>query len=227
MAIMPEKRPKKQRLNKARRRAAPASEAAVEARQVLVAATIDLMREKADVDLSVAEIGARAGMNSAMIGYYFESKTDLFGQVSAECLSGATRDVIALRDASLPNEEKLRKFVIIVMALFYQFPFMERLFHYLLIKGREDLAHGFANQEFVNISTDFLSNLIEEGNSQGVFSSVHSMVLYFHIINSSARIFSSKMTFQRILGVERVDQPFFDFLADHSAELILNGVKAR
>jgi AcrR family transcriptional regulator len=84
------------------RRAAPASPGREEhsAREKFLTASLDLFAERNFASVTIKDIAKALNVNTALIYYYFDSKTDLFRATIEYAVAGAFENVRALDDRS-------------------------------------------------------------------------------------------------------------------------------
>ena len=92
---------RKKRGGRTVRRAAPASPSRDErsAREKFLAASLDLFAERNFASVTIKDIAKALNVNTALIYYYFDSKTDLFRATIEYAVAGAFENVRALETA--------------------------------------------------------------------------------------------------------------------------------
>jgi len=79
--------------------------------QKIFDAATELFLEKGVDRTSVREIANKAGINLALMNYYFRSKENLFDAIFTMLVKKNTRKLIKILDSDLGLEEKIRKYV--------------------------------------------------------------------------------------------------------------------
>lgn len=79
--------------------------------QKIFDAATELFLEKGVDRTSVREIANKAGINLALMNYYFRSKENLFDAIFTMLVKKNTRNLIKILDSDLGLEEKIRKYV--------------------------------------------------------------------------------------------------------------------
>jgi len=79
--------------------------------QKIIDAATELFLEKGVDRTSVREIATKAGINLALMNYYFRSKENLFDAIFSMLVKKNTRPLVKILDSELPLEEKIVKYV--------------------------------------------------------------------------------------------------------------------
>lgn len=79
--------------------------------QKIFDAATELFLEKGVDRTSVREIANKAGINLALMNYYFRSKENLFDAIFSMLVKKNTRKMIKIMDSDLGLEEKIRSYV--------------------------------------------------------------------------------------------------------------------
>ncbi|MEE4177694.1 MAG: TetR family transcriptional regulator [Bacteroides sp.] len=79
--------------------------------QKIFEAATELFLEKGVDRTSVRDIANKAGINLALMNYYFRSKENLFDAIFSMLVKKNTRKMIKIMDSELELEEKIRKYV--------------------------------------------------------------------------------------------------------------------
>ena len=80
--------------------AAPRARQSVAPRDKFLAASLDLFAERNFASVTIKDIAKALNVNTALIYYYFDSKTDLFRATIEHAVAGAFENVRALDDRS-------------------------------------------------------------------------------------------------------------------------------
>jgi AcrR family transcriptional regulator len=79
--------------------------------ELVLRAAKEVFVEKGFEGSTMQEIANRAGVNKALVHYYFRNKEKLFEAVFTEMFSKIIPPLVALLESNLPIEEKIREFV--------------------------------------------------------------------------------------------------------------------
>ena len=142
------------------------------ARDKFLAAALDLFAERNFASVTIKDIARALGVNTALIYYYFDSKTDLFRATIEHAVARAFENVRTLNDQSADPptvlaawiENHLKKYAEIHRFVKIALDF--RSAH----EGNADIANSI--EHFYNEERKLLSKIIRQGIKQGLFSPV-------------------------------------------------------
>lgn len=154
-----------------------------ERRNLLLNAACEVFAEKGFDGARVDEIASRAGVNKALINYYFGSKTMLF-QAIMDDFSAAFME--RLQGAINPDDspiDQLRSYVKSIAMITNYHPHLPRILIFEAATGARHMerppTHG---PEAIGI----LATILERGHKAGVLRELNPVCCYFHIISSMA-----------------------------------------
>ncbi len=116
----------------------PAAE--IPARERLLVATGELMAERDTIDVSIADIAARANANVALVSYYFGGREGLLVSLAKRDANEVLGHLDKLMNSDLPPEEKMRKHIVDVVKTYFYRPYIYRLLHALLRNSSPTIA---------------------------------------------------------------------------------------
>ena len=208
------------RLGRPRKEAARAS-----AREDLLNAAHELMSERISIDVPVADIASRAGLNVALVTYYFGGKDALLLELALRRqarFSGELEKLLARRGAA---DAKLRVHIRAMIRAFRRVPYLQRLNHRILRGSTDEAARKLAEALVAPLAA-FYATLIEDGVAEGIFRRVDPMHLYLTINGACDMLFSAQASLRFGFGVEAVDDAAAEAYADHLEATLLTGLLA-
>lgn len=113
-------------------RARPAGEAA---RERILSAALNCFASSGFAETSLKSISQQAGVNQAMIHYYFGSKEDLYRQALRDCLSEMVRSAASRMEVGLPPDETLLLYSMALMDALRRSPEAAGLLRHELGRG--------------------------------------------------------------------------------------------
>lgn len=172
-------------------------------REIIIESAIKLFSNKGFEGTSVREIAADAGVNVAMINYYFESKEKLFESVveyRTSFLKGIFAELVNNKDLS-PIEK-----IDIIIDQTIERKFSNSQFHHLLhrelsLDHRPQLRDAISNILLRNI--DSVKTIIRNGIKDGVFQPVDIELTLATMLGTIHYLLTSDMMCQKILGKKK------------------------
>jgi len=177
-------------------------------RETIIESAIKLFSVKGFEGTSVREIAAEAGVNVAMINYYFGSKEKLFEKVvehRTEFLKGVFADLI--NNKSLTAIEKID----FVIDQTIDRKFSDRKFHHLLhrelsLERRPQLRNAISDILLRNMAS--VKTIIKNGIKEGEFKSVDVELTMTTMLGTIHYLLTSDTMCRKILGKSEGFDPF-------------------
>jgi AcrR family transcriptional regulator len=193
--------------------------------RLLVAAS-ELMIERNSIDVSLSDIAQKSGINAALVKYHFGNKDGLLLALLALLARDAATEVshleYLLAQPILPTA-KLKLHIAGIIKAYFQFPYMNRLIHYLLHESSNEAADE-VSKFFVGPLLDFQRRLLAEGVAAGEFRNVDPVLFYTSLIGACDHLFFGRHAMIRAAGVGPVtDKVCRDYIA-HMEALLLGGM---
>ena len=193
------------------------------ARDQLLDATGVLMTEQRSIDISLAEIAERSGLNSALVKYYFGSKNGLLVELLRKVLGPRMAELEPLARADMAPNEKLRIHINGVVNTYFKYPYVNRLMHYLLTEAGQEYGKIIA-EEFARPLVDAQSVILAEGKAAGLFRETEPMMFYFHLVGACDYLFFGRATLDHVFGVKEIDQATKRRYVDHLYQTLTQGL---
>ena len=109
------------------------------AEKLLVAAS-ELMIGRSSIDVSLSDIAQRSGVNAALVKYHFGNKDGLLLALLARDAATEVANLEYLLAQPIAPTAKLKLHIAGIIRAYHQFPYMNRLIHYLLHESSEAAA---------------------------------------------------------------------------------------
>ena len=167
--------------------------------KLLLAASM-LMIERNSIEVSLSDIAQKSGVNAALVKYHFGNKDGLLLALLAR---DAATEIMALEyllAQPITPTEKLKLHIAGIIKAYYQFPYMNRLIHYLLHESSAEAADE-VSKFFVAPLLDFHRRLLKEGVAAGEFRKIDPVLFYTSLIGACDHLFSGRNTMSRATGV--------------------------
>src|SRR5580698_1609153 len=192
------------------------------AEKLLVAAS-ELMIERNSIEVSLSDIAQKSGVNAALVKYHFGNKDGLLLALLARDAATEVTHLEYLLAQPITPTEKLRLHIAGIIRAYRQFPYMNRLIHYLLHESSTDAANE-VSKFFVAPLLDFHRRLLAEGVKAGEFRDVDPVLFYTSLVGACDHLFFGRHAMSRAIGVGPVtDEVCRQYIA-HMEALICGGL---
>ena len=150
---------------------------------------------------SVRQLASKAGVNIAMISYYFGSKEELFANLVEYRSSFIRERIQGLQVTNASPIEKMNQLVdLYVDRVFSQFRFHRILHRQISLQRRTDLNEMILSILMKNVEE--ARKLIKEGVEKGDFREVDVDMLIVTLTGTISHMVLSTLLSSRILGLE-------------------------
>jgi AcrR family transcriptional regulator len=153
------------------------------ARERLLEAAAALIIETHSIEISLAEIAAKAGLNSALVKYYFGSKTGLLLALLQRDAARALMVMTELLGMNVPAGQKMRLHLRGIMNTYRRSPYLNRLLHAML-RGPDDKVSGEVHRLLVAPVFECQRRILDEGAASGEFRRVDHRLFYLSAVGA-------------------------------------------
>jgi AcrR family transcriptional regulator len=189
----------------------------------LLVAAGELMIERNSIEVSLSDIAHKSGVNAALVKYHFGNKDGLLLALLARDAANETTQLNFLMAQPISSAAKLKLHIAGIIKAYYQFPYMNRLIHYLLHESSNEAADE-VSKFFVGPLLDFHRRLLAEGVANGEFRAVDPVLFYTSLIGACDHLFFGRHAMSRAVGVGPItDEVCREYIA-HMDQLILGGL---
>ncbi len=150
------------------------------AEKLLVAASA-LMIERSSIEVSLSDIAQKSGVNAALVKYHFGNKDGLLMALLARDAATEVTQLEYLLAQPIAPTAKLKLHIAGIIRAYHQFPYMNRLIHYLLHESSGEAADE-VSKFFVAPLLDFHRRLLAEGVRCGEFRNIDPVLFYTSLI---------------------------------------------
>ena len=193
------------------------------ARERLLNAAHELMCERSTIDVPVNEIANRAGLNVALINYYFGGKDGLLLQLAMRHQSGYSAVLDTLLEAPFTAAKKLTLHIRGMVRAFRRVPYLQRLQHKILRDSSEEAAHE-CGVALVQPLVSFYRKLAAQGIEDGSLRPVDHMHLYMSVVGSCDFLYSASASLSYGFNIDHVDEALSESYVEHLISLMTRGL---
>jgi AcrR family transcriptional regulator len=192
-------------------------------RDRIIDAARELMIEHGVLEVSVADITQRAGVNIALVSYHFGGREGLMLSIAREDATLALANLARLRAADLSPPDKIRNHITGIIHAYYKRPYLNRLLQKLIREGSREAAQDVSDF-FVRPVAEARSEIIAQGVASGQFRPVDPRLIGYALEGACAQIFTSSASRQAVLGDGALTRELVERYAQSTADLIVYGL---
>jgi len=190
--------------------------------KLLVAAS-ELMIERSSIEVSLSDIAQKSGVNAALVKYHFGNKDGLLLALLARDAATEMSQLEYLLAQPIAPTAKLRLHIAGIIRAYHQFPYMNRLIHFLLHESSAEAANE-VSKFFVAPLLDFHRRLLDLGIKAGEFRAIDPVLFYTSLIGACDHLFFGRHAMSRAIGVGPVTDEVCRQYIGHMEALICGGV---
>ena len=202
---------------------AKAGDDAPNARTQLLDTASKIMRQRDTVDVSLSELSKRAGLNSALVKYYFGNKAGLLKALLEREWAAIVKSVDALLAKDLDPETKLRIHMAGVVDNFFRIPYTHRLLMRMIRDSDPDEGQRLSDHYLKPLLVAY-ERLIADGVAQGVFRPVDPTLFYFTVIGAADRFFTARFVLHYCSDTDVLDEALRDRYRAHLNDFVVAGI---
>ena len=190
----------------------------------LLVATAQLMTESGSLDVSLSQLAERASVNSALVKYYFKSKSGMMFELVKQTLADPIEQLLRLVESDLPADEKMKLHIRGMINTYFYHPYVNRLLHHLFTVD-DGIFLEKINQDLVKPIADCQTSILKQGKDSGLFKDVDPVLFYFHLNGASDQIFHNQSTLKATFGINKFTEQMKNEFIDHLTETLLGGIR--
>ena len=209
-----------------RRPGRPVGSQTGESREALLQATRDLLAERGMPRVTLREVAERAGVQPALVNYYFGGKAGLLRSVVDEVASGVrarVRDAVA-REGSA--EDRLRGLITAIVEALAADPYAPRLLVEQVLFAEDEIIDEFVDA-FARANLGAVRSVLEAGRASGTLRSVDPLFFMPSAVGAAIFFFLAEPIVRRLFGVQEITPELAHRFAQSTADLLLHGVTTK
>lgn len=198
----------------------------ISTREQLLNAAAELMTERRSTDVSLSDIAAKSGLNSALVKYYFGNKSGLMLALLRKAMGPGMEQLRHLPDMDLSPLQKLRVHISGMVKTYFHDPYINRLMHQLL--AEDPLTFGpIIAEEFSKPVAEAQRKILEEGARSGLFRPVDPLLFYFHVVGACDQLFFGRYQLEDVFGVDHISDELRQAFVEHLFSVVTSGILVR
>ncbi len=180
--------------------AAARAEEGTGARARLLEAAASLIIARETIDISLSDIAGQAGLNAALVKYYFGGKSGLLRALLRRDAERALQEMQALLAMRVSAAQKMRLHLRGIMRAYRRSPYLNRLLHAMLT-GADQAAVSEIHDVFVRPVMECQRTILEDGARRGEFRQVDPMLFYLAAVGACDQFMHSERMLRLSIGV--------------------------
>jgi AcrR family transcriptional regulator len=192
-------------------------------REALLVAAHEVMAEKGYPRVTLREVAERAGVQPALVNYYFGGKDGLLRSVIASVAGQMRFRIEQTVTGQGTPEERIRQLVDGIVQAMTAAPYAPRLMAEQVFFAEAGVIGEFV-ENFARPNLAAIRSLLEDGREMGSLRAVDPRFLVPALVGACIFFFLAAPIVRRLYGIEEIDAEMAREFADRTAELILYGI---
>ena len=190
----------------------------------LLNSTAALLCTRSGLDVSLADIAAHSGLNSALIKYYFGNKEGLLMCLLERDAAIALSALRQLISAPMTAAQKLRWHIRGIINTYFKMPYLNRLIHHMLHHGSAENAQR-VGEIFIDPMIEAYRQIIAQGAQEASIKIVDPILLYYGLVGSCDHLFYATQSRHRLLGTTEISPAIKENYAVMVEDMCLRGLE--
>jgi len=195
-----------------------------EARLKIAAAAEALFAQRGYEGTAVRDIAKKAGVNGAMIHYYFGSKEGLYRAILEGAASKVRALLVETSSSRASTESRLAAFVDAYSAYILSQPNLARILYREMLTGAKHLMRIAEKYAVTNYT--ILRDTMREGIKHGELRAIDAELAPISLMGMIVIFQFLRPIISVALGKNAYDEKFVNRVAAHTIDLFLNGAAA-
>lgn len=179
------------------------------------------MAERGTIEISLSDIAKHSGLNSALVKYYFGTKQRMMLALLEDVLGRGLEQLEGLIAMDLDPVEKLKLHIKGIINVYFRYPFINRLIHYLF-EGEESGRE--VAEKISKPLAETQRKMIEEGISKGLFKPIDPMLFYFIVLGACDHLFFGRHMLRVAFNIDAISEDLRRNYTNTLLDMILHGM---
>ena len=194
-----------------------------QAREALLTAAHEVMAEKGYPRVTLREVAERAGVQPALVNYYFGGKDGLLRSVIASVAEKMRLRIQQTVSGEGTPEERIRELVHGIVQALTAAPYAPRLMAEQVLFADAGVIEEFV-ENFARPNLAAIRSLLDDGREMGSLRAADPRFLLPAMVGACTFFFLGAPIIRRLYGIEEIGAELAREFADRTAELILHGI---
>lgn len=202
----------------------PARDGIASTKDRLIAAAAAIMREEERINITLQDVAAKSGLNSALVRYHFGNKEGLMFAVLEQDITVAhARLQKLLERADFGPEQQMRTHISAMVEAYARFPYLHRLIQVMTRDATEERVQWIA-QEVIHKIANGQKQILDRGVAEGVFRQVDPVSFYFTVVGAAGSLYSQRFVLKSAFRRDKVDPDMHQTNVEQITELLMRGL---
>jgi TetR/AcrR family transcriptional regulator len=195
--------------------------------QLILSAAREVFMEKGMAGSRMQEIADKAGINKAMLHYYFRNKEKLFEAIFNEALRSFFPRINEMIESDLSLYDKIRAFIATYMEILTQNPYLPAFVIHEVNRDPQWFVNFIKNQPVKPNPEKLISQVMVEVKA-GNIRPINPLQLVVNMFSLSIFPFLARPMITGIFGMDEKNyKQFIDERKTEVAEFIINAIKVK
>jgi len=206
-----------------RRPGRPAGSHTGEAREALLSAARGLLAERGLPRVTVREVAERAGVQPALVSYYFGGKEGLLRAVVSEVAAGVRERLLEAATGAGSAEDRIRALVQAVVDAIVNDPYVPRLLIEQVLFADDAVIDEFADA-LARPHLELIRSVLEAGRADGTLRPIEPIFFMPAAVGAAVFFFLNAPMVERLHDPDGITPELARRFGEALTDLILNGV---
>jgi AcrR family transcriptional regulator len=185
-----------------------------------------LLAERGMPRVTVREVAERAGVQPALVNYYFGGKAGLLRAVVDQVASGVRARVHAAAARGGSAQDRLRALITAVIEALAADSYAPRLLVEQVLFADDEIIDEFVDV-FARANLAAVRSVLEAGRASGTLRPVDPLFFMPSAVGAAVFFFLAEPIVRRLFGFDEITPELARRFAQSTADLLLHGVAAK